>query len=173
SPHGNHARAERLAPTSATPPPKRKAKGTAATPPVIKIVLDEAELSEKFIRGRGNGGQKVNKTSNCVQLVHSPTGIQITCHETRSLDQNRKIARKRLVDRLDQLYNGEQSKSAKAAQKKRKGKQRQKQRSKKRLTEKQNVETPEEVEDTGEEGHASTDSGPPGGDLSRTENTHI
>jgi len=32
--------------------------------------LDETELVEKFIKGGGKGGQKINKTSNCVWLKH-------------------------------------------------------------------------------------------------------
>lgn len=31
------------------------------------------------------------------------------CHESRSLDQNRKIARTRLITRLDNFLNGEDS----------------------------------------------------------------
>ncbi|KAI8872277.1 hypothetical protein GQ42DRAFT_143639 [Ramicandelaber brevisporus] len=82
-----------------------------------KIVLDEKDLIETFIRGSGNGGQKINKTSICVDLRHIPTGIRITCHDTRSLQANRAIARKRLKDKLDQMVNGDQSKAAQKIQK--------------------------------------------------------
>ena len=41
-------------------------------PPLI-----ESELEERFIRGSGPGGQKINKTSNCVMLKHLPTGIVV------------------------------------------------------------------------------------------------
>jgi protein subunit release factor B len=36
--------------------------------------LKEEELDEQFVRGSGPGGQAVNKTNNCVLLVHKPTG---------------------------------------------------------------------------------------------------
>lgn len=61
--------------------------------------LRESDLHEKHIRGGGRGGQKINKTSNCVQLTHLPTGIVIKCQATRSLESNRKIARKVLSNK--------------------------------------------------------------------------
>ena len=61
--------------------------------------------------------QKVNKTSNRVVLLHKPTQLRIECQDTRSLQQNRKIARKRLQVKLDEYYNGQQSRTQIAAQK--------------------------------------------------------
>ena len=49
---------------------------------------------------------------NKVVLLHVPTSVRVECHETRSLEQNRKIARKLLQTRLDERENGELSKSA-------------------------------------------------------------
>lgn len=79
--------------------------------------IDENDLTETFVRGSGPGGQKVNKTSNRVFLVHEPTQLRVECQETRSLPQNRKIARKRLREKLDEYLNGNQSKANVAAQK--------------------------------------------------------
>ena len=39
------------------------------------LTLNEDEIEEKFIRGSGPGGQKINKTSSCVELKHIKTGI--------------------------------------------------------------------------------------------------
>ena len=74
--------------------------------------LDESELTESFVRGSGAGGQKVNKTSSCVNLLHKPTGLRVDCQDTRSLQQNRKLARKRLLLKLDEYLNGSQSKTS-------------------------------------------------------------
>ncbi|XP_017269227.1 probable peptide chain release factor C12orf65 homolog, mitochondrial [Kryptolebias marmoratus] len=72
-------------------------------------VLNEDELEEQFVRGSGPGGQATNKTSNCVVLKHIPTGIVVKCHQTRSVDINRKRAREIMREKLDVEYKGELS----------------------------------------------------------------
>lgn len=71
--------------------------------------LKEEDLDEAFIRGTGPGGQAVNKTNNCVLLVHKPTGLVVKCHESRLQEENRKLARKVLITKLDNFMNGELS----------------------------------------------------------------
>lgn len=67
----------------------------------------ETDFEEKFIKGgTGHGGQKINKTNSKVQLTHKATGIVITCQATRSREQNRKIARELLAEKLDVMANG-------------------------------------------------------------------
>ncbi|KAK7054948.1 hypothetical protein VNI00_003411 [Paramarasmius palmivorus] len=74
--------------------------------PALRIPeLKEEDIEESFVRGSGPGGQSVNKTENNVQLLHKPTGIRVSCQETRSLSQNRELARKRLLQKLDQMHN--------------------------------------------------------------------
>lgn len=58
----------------------------------------------------------MNKRINCVFLKHTPSGLFVKCHESRSLESNRKQARKLLLTKLDNHLNGDQSV---AAQKKR------------------------------------------------------
>lgn len=53
-----------------------------------------------------------NKTNSAVQLRHTPTGIVVKSQATRSRDQNRKQAREILAQRIDELRNGDQSRSA-------------------------------------------------------------
>jgi len=100
---------------------KSKIKGNNVQ--VISIL--DSDLRETFIKGKGPGGQKINKTNNCVQLLHIPSGIIINCQETRDLQSNRKIARKILKDKLDLHVNGNCSKLGKKYNKIRKQKQQQ------------------------------------------------
>lgn len=79
-------------------------------PPRYKV--DEREIEEKFIKGGGKGGQKINKTNSKVQLRHIPTGIVVNSQFSRSREDNRKRAREVLGERLDDLINGENSRSA-------------------------------------------------------------
>ena len=71
--------------------------------------LDPADLQEKVTLGSGPGGQAVNKTANAVFLKHLPSGLWVKCHQTRSVEMNRKIAKQLLVAKLDNLVNGENS----------------------------------------------------------------
>ncbi|KAI1096939.1 peptidyl-tRNA hydrolase domain protein [Rostrohypoxylon terebratum] len=71
----------------------------------------ETEIEESFLKGSGPGGQKINKTNSAVQLKHIPTGVVIKCQATRSRSQNRKLARQLLAQKIDDLLNGDQSRS--------------------------------------------------------------
>lgn len=59
-----------------------------------------ADVDERFIRGSGPGGQKINKSSSCVSLRHRPTGIEVRCQRERSQSANREIAWAELGEKL-------------------------------------------------------------------------
>ena len=68
--------------------------------------VSEADIEESFVRSGGHGGQNVNKTSTCVMLVHRPTGLQVKCQETRQQGLNRFIARRVLLDKIEEKQRG-------------------------------------------------------------------
>ncbi len=51
-------------------------------------------------KASGHGGQKVNKTSSAVRIVHGPTGIEATSSESRSQHENRHHALRKLRMRI-------------------------------------------------------------------------
>ena len=66
----------------------------------------EADLEETFVRSGGHGGQNVNKTATCVMLRHRPTGLQVKCQATRQQGLNRFLARRLLLDRIEEQQTG-------------------------------------------------------------------
>lgn len=95
--------------------------------------LADADIEETFVRGSGSGGQKINKTSSCVQLKHLPTGTIIRCQETRSREANRWLAREMLAERLLQARESELSARRQEEEKIRRQKRRRSRRQKARM----------------------------------------
>lgn len=81
-------------------------KDTALRERMKRLGVREEEFRETFIRSSGPGGQKVNKTSSCVFLVHLPTGLSVKCQQERSQTLNRFLARRLLLDRIERLQTG-------------------------------------------------------------------
>lgn len=61
-----------------------------------------ADVDERFVRGTGPGGQKINKTSSTVWLRHRPTGVEVRCQRERSQAANRELAWIELCGKLEQ-----------------------------------------------------------------------
>jgi len=93
----------------------------------------EQDLDEHFIRGSGSGGQKINKTSSCVQLIHRPSHIEIRCQKTRSQADNRYWARRDLCEKIEEQQLGEKSAKQQAFEKVRRQKRRRSRRAKAKM----------------------------------------
>src|SRR5215467_8451139 len=81
-------------------------KETQLAERMAALGVREADIEESFVRSGGHGGQNVNKTSTCVMLLHRPTGLQVKCQETRQQGLNRFIARKLLLDKIEERQKG-------------------------------------------------------------------
>ena len=73
---------------------------------MLELGVAENDFEESFVRSSGPGGQKVNKTSSCVYLVHIPTGLAVKCQRERSQSLNRYLARKLLLDKIERVQKG-------------------------------------------------------------------
>ncbi len=113
--------------------PVSPAKEAALLREMEKYGVRESDLNEKFIRGSGAGGQKINKTSSCVQLMHLPTRLEVRCQQSRSQALNRFYARRLLVAKIAGQIEGKKSAEEQRREKIRRQKRRRSKRAKEKM----------------------------------------
>jgi len=68
---------------------------------IQRLAIRPELIEERFVRGGGKGGQKINKTANCVQLSYPPLGLLVRSQQDRRRTVNRFLALRELVDQIE------------------------------------------------------------------------
>jgi peptide chain release factor len=76
---------------------------------LLKLEIKENDIQFQAIRSSGSGGQHVNKVSSAIRAKHIKSGLQVLVMDSRSQHQNKKIAIKRLQEKVAN-FNIEQAK---------------------------------------------------------------
>jgi len=100
-----------------------------------RLGIRESDLTERFIRSSGRGGQNVNKVSTCVYLKHKPSGIEVKCGRERSQILNRFLARRILLDKIEEIELGKAAEKRKKIEKIRRQKRKRSKRAKEKMLE--------------------------------------
>ncbi len=74
---------------------------------LVALGVRPTDVDERFVRGTGPGGQKINKTSSTVVLRHLPSGTEVRCQAERSQAANRERAWVVLCDKLESVRTAE------------------------------------------------------------------
>jgi protein subunit release factor B len=116
-------------------------KETALQERMDRLGVSESDFRETFIRSSGPGGQKVNKTSSCVQLLHVPTGLAVKCQQERSQALNRFLARRLLLDRIERMQTGVVSAEKQRIEKLKRQKRRRSRRAQEKILEQKHIQS--------------------------------
>lgn len=73
----------------------------------VDVEINPEDIRMEVYRASGAGGQKVNKTSSAVRLIHVPTNIVVSCQVERSQHQNREVAMRMLKSKLLEIKERE------------------------------------------------------------------
>lgn len=100
---------------------------------MLRLGVKESDIIESFIRSGGHGGQNVNKVATCVYLKHIPTGLEVKCSRERSQALNRFLARRILVNKIEEMVLGRASEARQRIEKLRRQKRKRSKRAKDKM----------------------------------------
>ncbi len=102
----------------------RRDKEEALIKRMRELGIREEDLVESFASAGGAGGQNANARHSAVRLRHIPTGIVVRAQRERTQGLNRYLARRLLVEKIEDMILGEKSPKHKAIEKVRRQKKR-------------------------------------------------
>ena len=76
--------------------------------PLKSESINERDITYETLRASGPGGQNVNKVETAVRAVHMHTGITVLASDMRSQNQNKKLAKERLIMKLSAIEEEKQ-----------------------------------------------------------------
>jgi protein subunit release factor B len=80
-----------------------------------RLGIHAEDIAEHFTHGGGHGGQKVNKSTNCVELTHKPTGTFVRIHTYRQQSKNRELAYRTLILKIEDRHHQRELEQAREA----------------------------------------------------------
>lgn len=103
---------------------------------MTELGILEKDITEKYIRSSGAGGQHANKNDTCVYLRHTPSGLEAKCAKTRFRENNRFFARRILVEKMDEQINKKKSEKQQKIEKLKRQKRKRSKRAKDKMLDK-------------------------------------